>query len=174
MEKGRIPAILAIDPGLHKLGWAYWSDTHTVFVGTRPFEWGALTTKDLWSVSWKLRAHRMAERVAKVMKKCKPSLVICEMPEEWQSAKGQAALQSGNIRKLVYLVGLIGGRVDTTKASYYTVEPSKWKGQVPKEITRARIIRAYGPRFKEESEDTIDALGIGRWYHKKLRQMFKD
>lgn len=98
-----------------------------------------------------------------------PDLVLCEMPDEHQSGKGKAALNSGSVRKLAYYVGLIGGWYTGGEAEFYSVEPIRWKGTVPKEITTRRVLRDYPHLPRDLRADVYDAIGIGRWAVKKSR-----
>ena len=45
---------------------------------------------------------------------------------------------------------------------FISVTPAKWKGQVSKDITASRVKEDFG--ITDESDDVIDAIGIGRYY----------
>lgn len=157
-----VQTLLSIDPGLDWTGWAVW-------VGTSPMDWGLITPKDIATTSWKLVAQIMATRVRNLAVRLRADSVVCEMPEEFQSAKGQAALHSGAVRKLAYYVGLVGGFVLCESMGWATVEPMKWKGNIPKELTQKRVRRDYSMVPGGLRPDVYDALGIGRyWLRRKV------
>ena len=86
------------------------------------------------------------------------------MPVERFGGKGLGALHSGSVRKLAYLVGLFGGWCLANRVEWVTVEPMQWKGNVPKEITKRRLLRTFPELEEERDHNIVDAVGIAWWY----------
>lgn len=158
--------LFTIDPGIGRTGWSFW-------VRGKPKEWGLVTGKDIETTSWKTKAHIVAERTADrawtlLGTSGYGTKIVCEMPMEMGggAGRGAKALQGGAIRKLTLLVGLVAGRLSYRygRQSIVLVEPLKWKGQVPKEITAKRIHKHYPQTKVEDDHNVLDALGIGHWY----------
>jgi Holliday junction resolvasome RuvABC endonuclease subunit len=152
---------VSIDPGLKRTGWASWA-------GTALCDWGLVTAKDIVASDFRLTASIMADRVRAVLQRHRVDVVVSEMPEEHMSGRGRAALNSGSVRKLAYYVGVLHGVAAAgLGAMFHSIEPSRWKGTVPKEVTTRRVIRAY-PQVPEGLwSDTYDAIAIGRWRVRK-------
>lgn len=147
---------MSIDPGMGRTGWAFWHEDQLD-------SWGLLTGRDVKATSWKRVAEVMAKRVVVKAQDLGASRLICEIPQEMGGAAGEGALRSGSVRKLAYYVGLIGGMARWEGLEWATIEPSKWKGQLPKEITRRRVMRDYPAVPGDLFSDVYDAIGIGRW-----------
>jgi hypothetical protein len=154
---------LSLDPGTRRTGWAYWNDERLV-------EWGLVTAKDIATTSWWLRSRLMANRVYDLVERLDPAFVLSEFPQEMAGGRGAVALASGAVRKLAAYVGMLEGRLAAMDVRLEIVEPMTWKGQVPKPITEKRVRRDY-PQLPEGLwHDTVDAIGIGRWFLKQERK----
>ena len=91
----------------------------------------------------------------------RPDLVIIEMPQSFASARGRAALRSGSVQKLTFCVASIRQALRPIPCTL--VHPSKWKGNVPKHITLARLQRrfpALSRSLANANHNAVDALGI--------------
>lgn len=152
---------LSVDPGLRYTGWAYWENVELR-------DWGLITSKDIITTGWKLKSLIMANRVKDRVRAFDADMVICECPQEMKGGRGEMSLRSGSVRKLAYYVGMIGGRVWSRDCEFTSVEPMKWKGQLPKEITQKRVRRDYPQVPADLRSDVFDACGIGRWYVKNV------
>lgn len=104
----------------------------------------------------------MSSRTAQVWKRHGAYTVVSEIPQEMGHAAGKAALNSGSVRKLAYYVGVLAGQMASC-GEFHSVEPSVWKGTLPKEITQKRVLRAYPAVPADLRHDVYDAIGIGRW-----------
>lgn len=149
---------MSIDPGLKRTGWALWCNT-------KLYDYGLTTIKDMDVSGWKLAANLMARRALYGrLQSYAVGFVISEIPEEFASGKGKAALNSGAVRKLSYYVGVLSGVCLAKDIRFASVEPMKWKGNVPKEITEKRVRRDYRQVEGGLFSDVYDAIGIGRWW----------
>lgn len=97
---------------------------------------------------------------------------ICaiELPQWQDSIRGQKCIERNDFVKLCVSVGTIFSslihfdHIDKIDL----VPPIEWKGQVPKRITRNRLVEVYGlPAISELSDDEVDALGIARYVQMK-------
>ncbi len=152
----------SIDPGHDFMGYAHW-------VGDRLDDYGLLTSKDLQGAThWTHVAAFMAHRAHRGAVQHGAVHVVCELPQEMGGAKGEAALRSGSVRKLTYLVGLLGGMCRAGGVDFQPVEPMQWKGQVPKAVTLRRVARHFpSVGLGDLRHDVVDAIGIGLWRVKR-------
>lgn len=157
-------SLLAIDPGLNSMGWAFWRITPSVRPPTatglikapRKLE---LAPRALWV------ATQMDERL-RTLGSMGGSVghyeidIVSEYPA-WHGI--QLGWAAGDLQKLVFLVGVLAGYF--SKAHSFTpVTPGEWKGQLPKSVVTRRLIKRFGPGATQEWEkDVWDAVGIGLW-----------
>jgi len=156
--------MLAIDPGLNSLGWAYWERTPSVrpphrvglIKAPRKLE---LTARALW----------IAKELDQAMWDLGPmggsvSVYETDFVSEFPSWHGiQLGWAAGDLQKLVFLVGVLAGYFKEAK-SFTPVTPKDWKGQLPKSVVTRRLIKRYGPGATRNWEkDVWDAVGIGLW-----------
>lgn len=140
-----------IDPGTSKCGWAFFND-------------GVLEASGLITESGDKfeRCSSIAKTLFYLVSLHQPHRVVCEYPH-----KGGAGAKSMHITILFHLCGMIHGYMDHIDVLVEFVEPSRWKGQVPKDKHQPKIIRKlkakYGVDGSEYAEDTLDAIGIGLW-----------
>src|SRR6185295_3103509 len=130
-------ALLAIDPGLNSMGYAYWQpDRHP---GSTPSHVGLIKAprRDLVP-----RALFCAVTLDRKFNMCRGAghEIECEMPAYHGSMVGWAA---GDVQKLVFLVGVLAGHFDMAK--FTPVPPAGWKGQLPKEVVIRRLQNRFGP-----------------------------
>lgn len=146
--------ILAIDPGKHFFGYAF-------------FRWGSLL-------------HAGSEKVEKIgsvsleLKDYGAIQLVLERPEVYR----QRALK-GDPKHLIDLGITLGRVVENFPHCYYEyVLPKVWKGQVPKKIMNDRVYGRLSTNEKKivdtsrapktRRHDMLDAVGIGLW---KLRRL---
>jgi len=150
--------IFAIDPGTQDCGFSYYED-------------GKLKERG----HIKSRGEEVYARCEKIYKELfyeisatQPDLVICERP-----LKNGPGARSGHIFVLHHFCGMLHGILAHHAIPFKYVEVSAWKGNLPKSIHHPRIIAAVKKSFNinlaDESEDTIDAVGLGHWYVKELK-----
>lgn len=148
---------IAIDPSIRSCGVALFKDREL-----RDYQ--LISTKDITSTHWTTLAHRMLDRLEQYL--YQSSFIISEFPREFGSARGQAALNTGAVRKLAYMVGLIGGWAKSNNKGFLIFEPHEWKGNLPKAITLKRVLRDFPQVSPGTNHNVIDAIGIGRHYIK--------
>ena len=161
--------LLAIDPSTTKIGWAIFTDQGLRKYGTisppkvkTPIK--AVRRKDWWSRT------KVAEReISSLIERYRPTKVIIEQPQIFQSKKGQAASNSSSIIKLCIAAGVYAGSaLGDPRIEVVFTPVNQWKGTVPKHITQRRVLRRYGVALsKTVDNNAIDAIGIGDWYLRK-------
>lgn len=142
---------VAIDPGLDT-GWSIWSE-------------GLLAACGLGDPRTS-KAHRVAEL----------SCVWIESPVIYPHSKANP----NDIIRLALNAGGWEGRYDVLGVPVSFVEPSKWKGQVPKDVHHARVWAALAPaeqaivdaavraRPASKRHNILDAVGLGLWAGKRV------
>ena len=98
--------------------------------------------------------------------------LVIEDPRIYPVSKARA----NDLMKLAKSVGAIVAKVDAKFTKLVT--PATWKGSVPKRIHQKRILRALTaeektilnkcPCPKSLLHNTIDAVGIGLWYLRRM------
>ena len=153
--------LLAIDPGLHKTGLAFFNNRkldHTLLL--KPPK--SADTDWLENLDWVM--CRLKELL--LSKDTQLDVVVIEQPQQFvTSRKGSAASNSGAVIKLTALVHSMRQAVLIGGLECHLVPVIKWKGNVPKHITAMRLKRA-GYDLEGLSLDEVDAVGLGCWYLK--------
>jgi len=153
-------SFLAIDPGTLSLGYAFFKNKY-------PHEFDLLQEKS--TRNWIFRTKHLVNNLDELYFNLRPKKIIIELPEFWGGIIGQSARDSGSIFKLSFLVGAIYDRL-SQYCPVITVTPSKWKGQLKKEMVRSRLRLKY-PKLsrviKELDHNVMDAIGIGSYYANK-------
>jgi hypothetical protein len=154
-------SILTIDPG-QRTGVALWSIA----------EWKKQLPPmctDYWSIPscdrvlpWGQRCNLLAEKLGIVLNSGNIHRVYCEMPAFFESHGGMAAATKGDLIKLTYLVGVYAGICHIHRVRFTPVPVVEWKGQLPKEIVKKRILKKLGRHACQGYHGDIwDAVGIG-------------
>lgn len=149
--------MLAIDPGLRGLGVAVFVDQELADARYVPsFEHGA-------------RGPAAWVAMAKAFETNPWDVVVIEVPQIYQGAK-----QKGDPDDLLQVTGVVGAICGRVRADRLVgVRPREWKGQLPKEVCRARIegklseveLRRVVPsRHKSLAHNVWDAVGIGLFF----------
>jgi len=160
--------ILAIDPGYNRLGWAVGSDTTensldsdiVIAVGLMSRK-KARGVKSDWRVCW----LTLIKEIERLVLRHNVDEIVIEEPELFiTSGKGQAASNSGAVLKLMALVYGVTGYFYAQGVRVKPVLVRVWKGNLPKDVTRLRVIRHW-PQLKDKklALDTWDALGLLLW-----------
>jgi len=121
------------------------------------------TPRDL---DWSARCVVQAQRLDELLQRMPISKVVCELPQHFEGARGQAAEGRGDIIKLTYMVGGYGIVCGMRGISFEHAPVMTWKGQLSKESVEKRVRRIIGEDHFERlriRRDVIDACGIGLW-----------
>jgi hypothetical protein len=162
--------LLSIDPSIRNLGWALFPirDHSTSLIP--PQDWGLIHPIEFEDrpLKWVANSTSVVDQVRQIIRKHLPLKVLIEFPSVWSnSAKSQIASNSGSLGKLFFLCGSLWQCCIQLGVPHTELVPvNTWKGQVPKSITRMRVIRDYGQEYTELNHNIIDAIGIGRWWFK--------
>jgi len=152
-SRGRV---IAIDPDTRKCGYAHFNLRTLVHA----------CAVDMEDLALRLQYH-------------KPSLVVCEMPQQYGRVGDQR-----DFLALARVVGNIEQACVMLKIPFEAVTPQQWKGQTPKNVCTLRtwekldrveragveipktaqrtLERGNGVKSGEGS-DVLDAIGIGLW-----------
>ena len=148
--------ILAIDPGLHHCGLAWFEARTEQLLKTE-------VVKGLGNLDIVVSAVSQSQRLNKVI------VVVIEEPQIFASStKGMAAHNSGAVNKLIALVFSLRQLCLDRGLKVVLAPVTKWKGNVPKEVMARRLSRYYD--LTQRTSDEIDAVGIGRWYLRTILQ----
>lgn len=158
--------LVAVDPGINGCG---------VAVFERQLLTRAFYCKNDCPKAQKDHYYRAAAMAAAVwditvaLKPCPQSLIV-EYPRVYRAGKGK-----GNPSDLLLLTA-VGGALAVLAyrqgvPHIQTVEPEQWKGQLPKEISHARILATLTSQEKcnivacaqSYMHNVLDAIGIGLW-----------
>lgn len=132
-------SVLAIDPGAHATGYAYFTDDG-VYPSTGRPQGPALERCGL--IRGKTLIELAFNTAAQVRLPPAPTKVILERPQAYQRRPGKT---KGDPNDLI-LIAIAGGVVLGTVMEHSDiitevelVRPAEWKGQVPKEISHRRM-----------------------------------
>lgn len=148
---------IAVDPGITGTGWAVFDN-----LGDYPIACGVMN-KSAKDGDWIGTLHRFVAEMSGVLDKYECSKMVCELPQHFDSALGQAAAVSGDIVKLSCVVGAYATIIWQAKGVFSPVKVNDWKGQIPKDVTIKRINKLLPnllDRVQPKSHDW-DAIGIG-------------
>lgn len=150
--------ILAVDPGLNGTGWAiFYKNTGRLIAH------GVI--KRLSITQWYTRGLVIASDLDLIQNEYDVKKSYIEFPSLFQSAHGQMVARKGDLVKLAWFTGLLFGRL--IKPNLIPVP--EWKGQLPKEVVKKRIIKILGKTQTLKLKDhDWDAVGIGLYISKKF------
>lgn len=158
-KEGDLPNTLFVDPGLGGTGWAFFPlITKHPPKALPPDSHGCFRPKQ--SHSWELRACEVGAWFHGLLRGTGVQHVVMEFAEVYlTNAVSMSAAQSGDLFKLVYLVGVLGEvtRMECGNAPIL-VKPKAWKGQLPKDVVIRRLQETFGKRFHQHE---ADAVGMG-------------
>ena len=158
--------LVSLDPGLRGCGVAYWNEdgslAHVAYLrnpvkkGDGPAAWmGYDGTTGFWYTT---RVEHF----------------ISEVPQVYR-----VGASKGDPDDLIQLAGVVGVFSALFTATTYTgVKPREWKGQVPKDVHHARLVKTLTPEELAMVEaaappslrhNVLDAVGIGRYWFKTQR-----
>ncbi len=148
--------ILTVDPGLGGTGWAYWDNfSSKVKPFIPPSNWGILNCD---KGSWQERSIKIAYQFRSVLIETGANYIIIEMPELWQTGKSMASATSGDLHKLIYLIGQLSIFSHNMHGAPRLILPREWKGQLDKPTVIHRIKKLLGLNINSHA---ADAVGMG-------------
>jgi hypothetical protein len=161
--------LVSLDPGLRGCGLAYWNEDGALLAALyvrNPRKTG--TGPEAW----------MGYEAAISMRPGQTHF-ISEVPQVYR-----AGASKGDPDDLIQLAGVVGVFSALFSATTYTgVKPREWKGQVPKDVHHARLVKTLTPEELAMVEasappslrhNVLDAVGIGRyWFDLQRRAAFE-
>lgn len=124
------------------------------------------------SVSKQVQA-KVIEFINKYHIEVEKLLIVYELPEHWGIA-GFHAREAGSIQKLQFLCGSLQSLLGED-FNVKCVKPSTWKGQIPKEVMKNRIMKDYPEvDFDKIRHDVMDAIGMGSYIITQLAKYDED
>lgn len=159
---------MTVDPGLNGTGYAVWRETERsdLVLPVRVGVWEP--AHDLKTDTDKARSLYGKLSLWYGIEHCTD--VYVEQPRFEDSARGNAAVRSGNFEKLCLAAATacnvawssgVGGHADW-------VSINRWKGNLPKDVVKRRIVKRYKSVGLEDGLDRLevrthawDAVGIG-------------
>lgn len=164
---------LTVDPGITGTGLVLWRDDDiqpvSSFLIRIPSKFG----------EWHERAHYTSENFDTILDGLVieyPELssisgsrpvaaphnkVYVEYPRLFGTASGVASAERGDVFKLVFLVGIIAGKVWKLGFEFVPLPVNDWKGNLSKEIIANRCSRALGRPTSDFPNHVTDAVGMG-------------
>lgn len=153
--------IFSIDPSVNDVGWAsidgmkrdddgVWDDSEAVW------RWG-------W---WKLNAHsyrakleELKDYIALGGSLAEDDILVGEWPAFFDNQRGAIAAKQGYTIDLAGILCYIAGYFRIISTNIYFITAIKWKGSVPKEVTRLRFFKALGvARPFAVNHNAVDAV----------------
>jgi len=92
--------------------------------------------------------------------------LVIEEPEGRMT--GQGVVVRDEVLKLQALVWWVAANAYRDGWEVKTVRPSKWKGTMPKEVHRRRMVKSWGDYVLDKSPDEIDAMALLCWAMEKI------
>lgn len=159
--------LMAIDPGLNSMGWAFWETTTVVSIRNRvrpPDAVGLNHAPQKYDLVRRALHQAVALHHVVLDHGIEIDSVhfVSEYPA-WHGDQVRKGWASGDMQKVCLLVGTFVGYLHQAK-SFTLVTPNEWKGQMPKDVVKRRLIKRFGPGTTQDWErDVWDAVGIGLW-----------
>jgi len=153
--------VMTIDTGLHT-GWACWNNVETQTIS---LNWGDFTVPSRIKI-FENKLEWLINGWESLLNTHLPRYIYLEGQGLWaQSADSYASTSSGDLFRLSYITGAFAGIAIKKRMSTKIIKPQEWKGQLTKEATMLRMIRAlkmlsgFDPKTDEHSTDAI-AMGL--------------
>ncbi len=149
--------MLAVDPSLTCTGWARFLDGRLDACGIiRTYRDDTLAGR-LYSIDRAFRGVPM------------PDKLVIEWPQVYTRAKSK-----GDPNDMLPVAAVAGIVIASLSADVVlTPRPAEWKGQVPKDVHNARVMRRLTPEERNRvdaaqlpkslANNAIDAIGLGLW-----------
>jgi len=151
--------VLTIDPGIRSTGYAYWYDLSDT---VPPMDSGIWRQKA--DIDWKKAVEGQWFEFRLFLNYRLIDLVVFETPSVWQSAKSHASAVKGDLFKMSHMLGGFHYMCAMWEIDIKLITPRDWKGQLPKRVVEARLMKQYGVKFRDHE---CDAVGIGSWLYRE-------
>lgn len=147
---------LAIDPGTHNTGYAFW---HKLVPEKLPMCTGVLKAPN--NMPWVQCWNQQCERLDGILKDYNVQHMFLETVELWTgNATSVSSAGTGKLFKLAYLIGGMWRVAVQRDVHVQLCTATLWKGQLSKEAVIKRIKRHYGPAI-DLFDHQADAVGMG-------------
>jgi len=156
--------VLIVDPGITGTGVVAWDYTDWVSKDCR-WDFKTILIKSSYK-QWDFAVKDIVATLKAWTKQMEISKLYIEFPQAFQSALGQAAINRGDIFKLVFLIGCIRGAL--LNSYFISVSPAEWKGQLPKVETQRRLKAILPQKHWVQSTHLWDAIGISLYLQAKF------
>ena len=169
--------LITLDPATHYTGYAIWH-------GEVLKQFGVIRAHK--SSNWDVRCLELNSKLRNLLVEEKMTHCVSEFPEFQSGRRGMDAARAGDTLKLAYLCGSIScgwqlhsalHLADSQRKGFSPegilpvepmilwVPPSRWKGQLPKDVSAKRCFDKYHWLAKSEIEkNASDAIMIGDWF----------
>jgi hypothetical protein len=170
--------LVSIDPGVNQVAFAAWATTY----GLPRLDF-ASAVKSLASPGDFPRSDRwgsMGDAAARVIISLVPKYeelhLVTEIPQVYKRGSG-----TGDPNDLVDLAGVVGALVGGIRARMESARvvwspvPREWKGQLPKEVTQARVDAELSDgekariKWSGEKHNIYDAIHLGLVHFKRTK-----
>lgn len=154
--------ILAIDPSVNDVGWAYveglvhdesgWHDEKA------EWKWGN------WKISSNSLSFKLNEIVEYIILECggldpAEDWLVVEWPSYFDGMKGHVSAKMGHTINLAAVDAYIAGFFRLPWRNWHMVTATEWKGNVSKEITRRRFFKHMGiKQIYTVNHNAVDAV----------------
>jgi len=159
--------LLCIDPSIRALGWAVFSMQKK----RRKAELIYSGVIKLRGQDWIAKMDQMVDAVhfeaAGLKLLYKEVTILIEMPQIF-GGRGVVAQNSSALYKLIACVFSLRQMFLDLDEEVVLIPVTKWKGQVPKEVTQRRVRKYW--KWKGTDHNEADSIGIGDWYIRKELQ----
>ncbi len=147
--------MLSVDPGIHT-GYALWYKQKLEKVGTLNFK----------GILWEDKAYSVLKQFDFLLRTTATDVteVVIEFPGYMHGTGGHMVATSGDLVKLAVMTGMLMSCAKLYGARVVAVPVNQWKGQLPKDVCKARVLRKMpGMGMEKLSDHAWDAIGIGLW-----------
>lgn len=164
--------LICVDPSIKALGFAVFKRTRLCRAAWELVTSTCIRLKDKDRgnpLSWVNRIDEMTSMVMDLLlnatsgiENAADAMLVIELPDY----RTEAASNTGSIEKLVAFVFTL--RAMASSFCKVTLVPvRKWKGNAPKSITQARVVKHWNWSGTDHNE--ADAVGIGDWAIRKAK-----
>lgn len=162
---------VAIDPSVNRIGYCIINNIyHDDELG-----WNAEEAQWTWG-SWKIRSGSLTFKLKEISDNFdrdigglnpKEDHLVVEWPQYFDQQRGQAAAVEGYTTNLAAINAYLFGYYRLPWRQFHPIFPSKWKGNLNKDVTRMRFFREIGVnKHYRIDHDTVDATMMLLWWCK--------